>query len=87
LRKYRCVHDIIYDLLKTLSNEYRLKITQLCSQANLPLDRCSKIIQHLVNHGLVRRVVSGKHVFYELSDLGYAYIGLYDQLNNIIKTR
>ena len=82
--KYRCIHDIIYDLLKTLSgNEYVVK-TRLCSSANLPLDRCNALLHVLESSGLITGIPKGNRVVYVLTDKGYAYIGLYEQLSHLL---
>jgi len=84
MKKYRCRHDIIYDLLYHLSREFRVVKTRLCSYANLPLDRCDELLTHLESHGLITKIVDRGRVYVLITDRGYIYIGLYEQLKRII---
>ncbi len=87
-RRNRCIHEIIYDILYLLSNSIGgLVKTRLCNSAGLPLDRCSKLLGLLSSYGLVySRIVNGRVVYF-ISDRGYAYLGLLEQLERILPLR
>jgi len=83
-RTYRCIHGIVYDILCILSTEYRLGKTKLCSSANLPLDRCSKLLLLLAEKGLIYERSADRTRFYEITEKGYEYIALYEHLNSLL---
>lgn len=81
-RRGRCVHDVIYDVLSTLK-EGPVRLTPLCTAANLPVDRGLKLLSALEECGLViSKEEKGRRV-YTLSELGYAYIALYEELSKV----
>jgi len=83
--RYRCIHDIVYDLLKTLAyNQYMVK-TRLCSYSNLPLDRCNEILSILESNGLIISRNIGIRTIITITDKGYVYIGLYEQMTSILR--
>ncbi len=84
MRRNRCIHSIIYDLLKLLVEEQPVKKTRLCTGARLPLDRCTPILQLLVEKGLVYTVVEDESTYYYIADNGYIYIGVYEKLQGLI---
>ena len=87
-RKNRCIHEIIYDILYSLSNSIGgLVKTRLCSSAGLPLDRCNKLLGLLSSYGLVYSGVIGGRVVYFISDRGYEYLGLLEQLERLLPLR
>jgi len=51
--KYRCVHDIIYDVLRVLACGCGVVKTKLCSYSNLPFDRCGRLLNLLESYGLI----------------------------------
>jgi len=83
-QKYRCIHDIVYDVLDTLRSEVYVIKTRLCTAASLPLDRCSELLTVLETSGLVLSLKRGRRTLYVLTDRGYAYLGLYEQLSSIL---
>ncbi|MET1160217.1 MAG: winged helix-turn-helix domain-containing protein [Thermoprotei archaeon] len=74
---------MVYDILKLLDLEERMLKTHICTSANLPLDRCSKILDLLQFYGLVVRVSDEKRISYSITERGYEYIGLYEKLVEI----
>lgn len=81
-RRNRCLHDIVYDVLSQL-REGPKRLTPLCTAANLPVDRGLKLLSALGECGLiVSREERGRRV-YMLSELGYVYISLYEELSRI----
>jgi len=82
--KYRCIHDIVYDLLSTLAGESGVVKTKLCTTANMPIDRCNEVLRILETYGLVTGFRRNRETVYVLTDRGYAYIGLYEQLNHLL---
>ncbi len=85
-RKYRCYHDIIYDILKVLATEGPQNITKLCMYTRIPVDRGSKILSLLERSGLVVSYtrVDGVRV-YEITSRGYEYIAIYEELLKLIQ--
>jgi len=81
----RCKYDIIADLLRTLSESVEgLKITELCMNANIPVDRGHKLIKWLEERGLIyEEFIEGSHVF-KITSLGYTYLSLYGELSKIL---
>jgi len=54
--------------------------TRLCLLANMPLDRCSDLLLKLESYGLIYRVRDGRRDVYRISEAGYIYLGLYEEL-------
>ncbi len=81
---YRCIHDIVYDILEVVADSIYIGKTRLCSYANLPLDRCSEILDLLMEYGfIIVEEHSGRNV-YSLTERGYEYIGLYRKLHELL---
>lgn len=79
-RRKRCIHDVVYDVLSAL-REGPAKLTPLCTLANLPVDRGLRLLSVLEECGLVTsREERGRRV-YLLSELGYVYVSLYEELS------
>lgn len=82
----RCRYDVIADVLRALSTNFRgLRITELCRIANLPVDRGLRILEFLKERGLIYEKPMNSVRVYRISDLGYAYLSLYDNLTSLIK--
>lgn len=82
-RKNRCIHHIIYDMLRALTRK-PLRKTNLCLTANLPLDRCSPILSLLESYGLIYKTeAKGENLFF-ITEAGYIYVGLYQELLKLI---
>lgn len=78
----RCRHDIIYNLLASLTAEPK-RITDLCSAGNLPVDRGKVLVQNIERFGLLIKT-GGDDVFYNLTARGYEWIGLYELLRKVL---
>ncbi len=81
--KQRCRHDIIEALLKNLSAE-PLRVTNLCSKSNLPVDRCKNLLEILKEAGLVVERVEGRGRTYIITSRGYEYLALYRRLKEVL---
>lgn len=86
-KKYRCLYDIIYDILKAINELYNPNTTLICQKANLPYDRCMVLIKILEEHGLLYTVNEHNRKRIYLTENGYIYIGLYDEIQKIIQLR
>lgn len=84
MRKNRCIHEIIYDLLKNIAEHGNSSKTKICSYSNLPIDRCNKLLIILENNGLLTKIFEDNKEKYVLTANGYAYIGLYEQIRKIL---
>lgn len=84
MRKNRCFHEIIYDLLKNIDEYEGIRKTQICSSSNLPIDRCNKLITILEINGLLIKITNNSREKMVLTSRGYAYIGLYEQIERIL---
>ena len=87
MRIKRCIYDIIYDLLSTLRDEQPQLKTPLCTASNLPLDRCSKLLGILLRYGLISEVILDNSRYYILSENGYIYLGIYEEMNRLLPLR
>ncbi len=72
----RCRHDIIESFLKTLQGGPK-RITEMCSAANLPVDRGKNLIRRMERFGLVYETAVGRGVEYLITKRGYEWLGLY----------
>lgn len=82
----RCRHDVVYDVLKTLSTRYNgLGITKLCMFANLPVDRGNELLKHLIKAGLVYMLKEGNAVKYFITPRGYEYISMYERIRTLLR--
>jgi len=82
-RRYRCSHQIIYEMLVALTKK-PLGKTKLCSRSNMPLDRCSELLIELENRGLIYKVREGNRDFYRIAEAGYVYVSLYEKLLGLV---
>jgi len=83
-RRNRCVHDIVYDILTVLSRNGEMCKTALCLSANLPVDRCNRILKLLEANGLIRREPDERVKRYRICERGYVYLGLYVKVHEIL---
>ena len=83
MRRYRCYHDIIEALLSNLL-EGEVGITRLCSKANIPLNRCKKLLSILEEYGLVVKVVIGTGFGYRILERGYEWLSIYHYLKELL---
>lgn len=79
-RRNRCIHDVVYDVLSAL-RERPLRLTPLCTLANLPVDRGLKLLSMLEECGLVTSREERGRKTYSLAELGYVYVSLYEELS------
>ncbi len=70
MRRNRCIHDIIHDMLATLAEGER-GITELRLNSGIPVDRGKKIVDYLVACGLLTIGVEDNRVRYRITVAGY----------------
>ena len=69
--------EVIYDILKAISNSKHVKPTRLLYASNLSPQMFKEYISELVSKGLVvEEVIKGKRLF-SLSDKGYSFLEKY----------
>jgi len=85
VRRYRCIHDIIHDMLAALA-EGEKGITELCLNAGIPVDRGKKIVDYLVACGLLTVSMENNRVKYRITVAGYQWIGTYQRLKELLQT-
>ncbi len=83
MRKYRCWHDIIESILKSLVKG-DVGITELCLQAKIPVDRGKVIINYLLKHGLIVKYSTDRTVYYRITERGYEWLGAYQYLKELL---
>ena len=83
MRKYRCLHDIIESLLEALLLGEK-GITELCLSANIPVDRGRRIIEYLINYGLIFKYEKDGKVYYKIGERGYEWLGIYRKLKELL---
>ncbi|MCD6084427.1 MAG: hypothetical protein J7J20_02665 [Desulfurococcales archaeon] len=83
MRRYRCWHDIVESILKSLAKR-DLGITELSLQAKLPVDRGKTVISYLVKHGLVIEYRIDERTFYRITERGYEWLGAYEYLKTVL---
>jgi len=76
----RCIHDTVYDLLKSIQRSSKPIKSRICRASNLPLDRCEKILVLMESYGLICRYFSEGRGIYEITERGYQYMGIYEKL-------
>lgn len=76
----RCVHDVVYDLLKSIQEALRPIKSRICRASNLPLDRCEKVLELMESCGLIYSYFSEGRRIYEITERGYQYMGVYEKL-------
>ncbi len=80
VRKKRCHHEVIADILEYLSGANRARVSWIAMHANMPLDRMSFLLRELERRELVKKV-RGKGVeYYELGRRGHEYLELWRRL-------
>ncbi len=84
VRKYRCYHDIIYDVLRILASEGPMNITRLCTSVKIPVDRGLKLMSVLEKAGLVIIQLAEKSKLYAITSRGYQYMAIYEELTKIL---
>ncbi|MCD6340760.1 MAG: hypothetical protein J7L51_02275 [Desulfurococcales archaeon] len=61
--RYRCWHDIVESLPETLVTGKK-GITELCAVTNTPVDRGKKLVEWLVEYGLIAELaIEGKRYY------------------------
>lgn len=79
----RCIHDVVYDILLSITNAGRPLKSRVCLASNLPLDRCERLLKVMEEYGLIySRIIEGRRV-YVLTERGYQYMGIYESLRDI----
>jgi len=73
---------IIYDILKAIQNGYYKK-TQIMQKANLSSNHGEKLLQQVINVGLVATITHEKHILYNLSEKGKQYIQAYERIKRL----
>ena len=82
-RKRRCIHDIVKDVLECLLKGQR-RVTELCLEVKLPVDRGLEILNLLINYGLVIKYTINNVTYYRITDKGYEWLGTYYHLKSIL---
>lgn len=82
-RTNRCVHEIVYSIMKAISVEGPKNITSLCRVSNVPVDRGIKIVSLLIKYGLLASYEYEGNRYYMITEIGYDYLGTYKHLKEI----
>lgn len=84
MKRYRCKHDIIYDILSSLNQYSGIRITSISMEANIPVDRAKKILDYMENVGLIYKIkkISGER--YHITERGYVYMEIYMKLKECL---
>jgi len=80
----RCIHSVIYDLLKSIQKSRVPLKSRICRSSNLPLDRCSGVLELMEKYGLVYSYHCSGRKMYEVAERGYVYIGVYERLLELL---
>ncbi|MFZ8783653.1 MAG: hypothetical protein ACO2OR_06715 [Desulfurococcaceae archaeon] len=80
----RCIHSVMYDLLKSIQRSRVPLKSRICRSSNLPLDRCSGVLELMEKYGLVYSYHRGGRKMYEIAERGYVYIGVYERLLELL---
>ena len=80
----RCIHSVIYDLLKSIQKSRIPLKSRICRSSNLPLDRCSRVLELMEEYGLVYSYFNSGRKVYEIAERGYVYIGVYERLLELL---
>lgn len=56
----------------------------VCMRANMPLDRCSKLLNHMESYGLIYRSREGRRYVFRATEVAYAWAALYRELERIL---
>lgn len=83
MARYRCRHDIIADILRTLREHGPLRLSHIALKANLPLDRAKALLEDLTRTGLIVKDPSSQR--YAVTPKGHEWLSLYTMLNEIYK--
>ncbi|MCY0850096.1 winged helix-turn-helix domain-containing protein [Sulfuracidifex metallicus] len=68
----RCRHDIIMDILVSISKGKR-RLTEICIASNLPLDRGKSVLNDMIKRGLI----SMKDGNFNILPKGYSWMEIY----------
>ncbi len=74
---------MVRDMLRALT-EGEKRATNLCREANVPMDRGKPLLNYLVERGLVVALEGEKGVEYRITFLGYEWLGLYERLEELL---
>jgi len=78
LRRYRCLRDIIAEILSSLTNGGK-RLSEISRAVRIPTDRCRKLVEFLAQRGLV----SERSGVVELTEKGYTWLELYRRLTEL----
>ncbi len=56
----------------------------VCMRANMPLDRCSKLLKHLERHGLIYCSRDEKRYVCRTTEIAYVWVALYRELERVL---
>ncbi len=59
-------------------------LRSVCMRANMPLDRCSKLIKQLESNGLVYCSGEGRRYVCRVTERAYVWMGLYRELERVL---
>jgi len=81
LRRYRCLRDIIAEILSSLSSGGK-RLSENSRTVRIPTDRCRRLVEFLAQRGLV----SERSGVVELTEKGYTWLELYRRLTELCCT-
>ncbi len=79
----RCWHQEVADALKAIM-EGADSLRTVCMRANMPLDRCSKLLKHLERRGLIYCSREGRRYVCRATEMAYVWVALYRELERIL---
>jgi predicted transcriptional regulator len=77
--------EIVMDVLEALAKHGGEPASRIAMYANLPYDRLSRILEHLVSKGLVERVNSEDRIVYRLTEKGYRLLNELRRLKRLLR--
>ena len=78
--------EIYLDILKAI-REGTHKPTRIMYRTNLSWKPLKKIIDSMLDQGLICKTEKGKHTTYEISEKGRDVLNYFDKAMNLIETR
>ena len=82
LRPKRSRLERYIDILRVVSEQGPLRRTHILYKANLSWSDLDDTLGRLEVAGTLRRLESGKRVYYEITEEGRRFLGQYDRANN-----
>lgn len=84
-KKLRSRAGIVYDILKTVRDEVEAPPTRIMYGARMPYDRLQKILEALVDKGLLNVKRDSDRVFYVLTDKGFEALRELEKAKKILE--